>query len=174
MTRRKAVEAAAVAELDEDAGLLGELADDEPAPVPFWEWRPGKGPYPEVFADQKPGQRCKWTCLWVDSRCRPLSPEAQGYVLEHMAPEQIYFELRDVAERQGPYQLEAARLFGEWNAKGQDEAIGRARVLLQKARPHYVEALAPWDMASGPLIRRRQYRRGWRPEGVGGAWLEVG
>ena len=149
--------------------------------LPAWArppvWQPADGPIEGVWSGKPRGHRCYWSCRWADLVQRP---EDIGYHLDSMSNAQLYYELRDVADR-GDF--EASQLLpslGPEEPAGNPKLWQRARQILQRARNSYEEFVAPWWLSA--MIKGLHWRPGWEfiapwparlSRNLGGQWSYI-
>jgi len=134
----------------------------------FPAWSEGDGPIPYVFDDKPPGSQCAWACRWgvgneemTSKNTGSVEPQ-DWIIMENMTNAQLYYELRDVANREGPFMYQAKALVVETKTL-EEMNVPEVVKLLHKARAGYPSYLAPWNLPARERIMRPIYRPGWDP-----------
>lgn len=132
--------------------------------VPLPPWAPDDGPVPGVYESKPVGHRCTWAWRWGGPSGVISADDIRP--LGELTRQERYYEMRDIAERSGPYQMAAAACVEAWDTPEGNRLL--ARFDLAGARNCYPESNADWL----PINKRLAlvWRPGWRPEGAPGVF----
>jgi hypothetical protein len=122
-------------------------------------WQPDDGPTAGVWERNRPGHRCLWSCRWSTSTGQLLPHELVP--APDMSAVQAIVELQDILARKPSPEGERclAALLDE-SIVCIPPAIDQARDFIGKARAHYSEYIAPWDIQTSRIFADL-WRPGW-------------